>query len=145
MNTIILFVVLTVFIFVVAYYWDKNYKKITDIRTYEDVEKLVEFDGDFQYRDDGFYIKLNDSKRFIKWTEIIQVTFKNYIVVGEFDTFYQIQTENETFEIDTEKSGFYKFKIKLDENLGIINNWQNELKKSGKEEIIFDRSFHYAN
>jgi len=145
MNTIILFGVLSVLIFVVAYYWDKNYKKITDIRTYEDVEKLAEYDGDFQYRDDGFYIKLNDSKRFIKWNEIIQVTFKNYIVVGEFDTFYQIQTENETFEIDTEKSGFYKFKIKLDENLGIINNWQNELKKSGKEEIVFDRSSHYAN
>ena len=145
MNTIILFGVLSVLIFVVAYYWDKNYKKITDIRTYEDVEKLAEYDGDFQYRDDGFYIKLNDSKRFIKWNEIIQVTFKNYVVVGEFDTFYQIQTENETFEIDTEKSGFYKFKIKLDENLGIINNWQNELKKSGKEEIIFYRSSHYAN
>jgi len=83
MNTIILFGVLSVLIFVVAYYWDKNYKKITDIRTYEDVEKLAEYDGDFQYRDDGFYIKLNDSKRFIKWNEIIQVTFKNYIFVGE--------------------------------------------------------------
>lgn len=91
------------------------------------------------------YIKLNDSKRFIKWTEIIQVTSENYIVAGEFDIVYQIQTENETFEIDTEKSGFYKFKIKLNENLRIINNWQKELSKPDKGEIIFERSSHYPN
>lgn len=145
MNKIILFVILTVLIFIVAYYWDKKHRKITDIRTYQDIEKLTEFDGDFEYRNDGFYIKLKDSRRFVKWNDIINVLSKKYSVVGETDTVYQIQTENETFEIDTEKSGFYKFKIKLDENLGIINNWQNELSKPAKEEIIFDRYSHYPN
>lgn len=48
MNTIILLVVLAILIFVLAYYWDKNYRNINDIRTYEDVEKLAGFDGDFE-------------------------------------------------------------------------------------------------
>ena len=66
MNTIILLVVLAILIFVLAYYWDTNYRNINDIRTYEDVEKLAEFDGDFEYRDEGFYLKLKESRRFIR-------------------------------------------------------------------------------
>jgi len=139
MNTIILFVVLAVFIFVVAYYWDKNYRNINDIRTYEDVEKLSEFDGDFEYRDEGFYVKLKESRRFIKWDEIINVISNKYSVAGESKIFYEIKTVNESFEIDLEKSGFYKFKIKLDENLHIINNWQNMLSKNNQDDIIFER------
>lgn len=141
MNTIILFVVLAILIFVVAYYWDKNYRNINDIRTYEDVEKLAEFDGDFEYRDEGFYLKLKESRRFIRWDEIINVIFKKYSVAGEYKMVYEIKTLNESFEIDLEKSGFYKFKIKLDENLQIINNWQNVLSKNNRDDIIFERDF----
>lgn len=140
MNTIILFVVLAVFIFVVAYYWDKNYRNINDIRTYEDVEKLARFDGDFEYRDEGFYVKLKESRRFIKWDEIINVISKKYSVAGESKIVYEIKTINESFEINLEKSGFYKFKIKLDENLQIINNWQNVLSKNNQDDIIFERN-----
>jgi len=139
MNTIILFVVLAVLIFVIVYYWDKNNRNINDIRTYEDVEKLVEFDGDFEYRDEGFYVKFKDSRKFIKWNEIINVISKKYSVVGESKMVYEIKTVNDFFEIDMEKSGFYKFKIKLEENLDIINNWQNVLSKNNQDEIIFER------
>lgn len=139
MNTIILFVILAILIFVSAYYWDKNHSTINNIRTYEDVEKLAEFDGDFDYRDDGFFIKLKESRRFIKWDEIVNVISKKYSVAGESKIVYKIKTVNESFEIDLEKSGFYKFKIKLDENLHIINNWQNVLSKNNKDDIIFER------
>ena len=145
MNTIILFVVLAVLIFVIAYYWDKNYRNINNIRTYEDVEKLAEFDGDFEYRDEGFYLKLKESRRFIRWDEIINVISKKYSVAGESKRVYEIKTVNESFEIDLEKSGFYKFKIKVNENLRIINNWQKELSKPDKGESIFERSSHYPN
>ena len=145
MNTIILLVVLAILIFVVAYYWDTNYRNINDIRTYEDVEKLAEFDGDFEYRDEGFYLKLKESRRFIRWDEIINVISKKYSVAGESKMVYEIKTVNESFEIDLEKSGFYKFKIKVNENLRIINNWQKELSKPDKGEIIFERSSHYPN
>ncbi|WP_028121099.1 hypothetical protein [Epilithonimonas tenax] len=139
MNTIILLVVLAILIFVLAYYWDKNYRNINDIRTYEDVEKLAEFDGDFEYRDEGFYLKLKESRRFIRWDEIINVISKKYSVAGESKMVYEIKTVNESFEIDLEKSGFYKFKIKLDDNLQIINNWQNVLSKNNRDDIIFER------
>ena len=145
MNTIILLVVLAILIFVVAYYWDTNYRNINDIRTYEDVEKLAEFDGDFEYRDEGFYLKLKESRRFIRWDEIINVISKKYSVAGESKMVYEIKTVNESFEIDLEKSGFYKFKIKVNENLRIINNWQKELSKPDKGEIIFERSSYYPN
>lgn len=140
MNTIILFVFLAILIFVVAYYWDKNYRTINDIRTYEDVEKLAEFDGDFEYRKEGFYLKSKQSQRFIKWDEIINVISKKYAVAGESKIVYEIKTINESFEIDLEKSGFYKFKIKLDENLHLLNNWQNILLKSNEDDIIFERN-----
>mgnify|MGYP003600598047 CR=1 FL=1 len=139
MNTIILFVVLAVLIFVIAYYWDKNYRNINNIRTYEDVEKLAEFDGDFEYRDEGFYLKLKESRRFIRWDEIINVISKKYSVAGESKMVYEIKIVKEFFEIDLEKSGFYKFKIKLDENLHIINNWQNVLSGNNQDNIIFER------
>ena len=145
MNTIILLVVLAILIFVVAYYWDTNYRNINDIRTYEDVEKLAEFDGDFEYRDEGFYLKLKESRRFIRWDEIINVISKKYSVAGESKMVYEIKTVNESFKIDLEKSGFYKFKIKVNENLRIINNWQKELSKPDKGEIIFERSSYYPN
>ena len=139
MNTIILLVVLAILIFVLAYYWDTNYRNINDIRTYEDVEKLAEFDGDFEYRDEGFYLKLKESRRFIRWDEIINVISKKYSVAGESKMVYEIKTVNESFKIDLEKSGFYKFKIKLDDNLQIINNWQNVLSKNNRDDIIFER------
>ena len=139
MNTTFLFVFLAILIFIVAYYWDKNNKNVTDIRTYEDVEKLAEFDGDFEYKNEGFYVKLKESRRFIRWDGIINVISKKYSVAGESKTVYEIKTLNEFFEIDLEKSGFYKFKIKLDENLHIINNWQNVLSKNNQDDIIFER------
>jgi|GEM_PF-1935950 len=140
MNTFILFVVVAILIFVVAYYWDKNYRTINDIRTYEDVEKLAEFDGDFEYRDDGFYLQSKESRRFIRWDEIINVISKRYSVAGESKIVYEIKTINESFEINLEKSGFYKFKIKLDENLHIITNWQNTLSKNNQDGIIFEKN-----
>ncbi|MNK21050.1 hypothetical protein D3C87_393010 [compost metagenome] len=139
MDRIVFYSVSTIVIFVVAYIWDKKSKSINDISTYEDVEKLAEFDGDFEYRDDGFYVKLKESRRFIKWNEIINVISKKYSVAGESKIVYEIKTENESFEIGLEKSGFYKFKIKLDENLRIINNWQNVLSKNNQDDIIFEK------
>lgn len=139
MDRIVFYSVSTIVIFVVAYIWDKKSKSINDISTYEDVEKLAEFDGDFEYRDDGFYVKLKESRRFIKWNEIINVISKKYSVAGESKIVYEIKTENESFEISLEKSGFYKFKIKLDENLRIINNWQNVLSKNNQDDIIFEK------
>lgn len=138
MDRLLFYSVSAIFIFVIAYFWDKKNKNIANASTYEDVEKLADFDGDFEYRDDGFYVKLKDSKRFVKWAEIIHVISKKYSVVGESDIVYQIQTENELFEIDYDKSGFYKFIIKLEENLEILPT-QKHYYNLGKEEIIYEK------
>ena len=145
MNKLIAFAVLSVLIFIAIYLYDKKYRDITDVRTYEDVEKLAEFDGDFEYREDGFYVILEDSRRFINWSEIIKITTKRFRYGRGSNSVYYIQTDNELFEIDTKKSGFYKFDIKIKENLEVTSNSQFGFSNINIDGLIFERSSDYAN
>lgn len=128
-----------IFIFVITYIWDKKNKSIGDASTYEDVEKMAAFNGDFDYRYDGFYVKIKDSRRFIEWNSIIRIITKKQKVVRKIDTVYYIQTENELFEIDYEKPGFYKFIIELEEHFDISPIPEQYYNING-EKIIYEKA-----
>lgn len=138
MYWILFYTIAAVIIFYIAYYWDKKTKKIDDIRSFEDIEKLAEFDGDFEYHEIGFYLKLNNSRRFIKWSEIKLIIGKKFHVVRETKTVYYIKTNNEVFEIPSEKAGIYKFNIKAEENLSFYDNRFPNYNSERDEFIIYD-------
>lgn len=136
----IFYVVAIIAVFYIAYLWDKKTKKIDDVRTYEDVEKLAEYDGDFEYHNYGFYIKFENTRKFVKWSEINKIIAKNFQVIRESKTVYFIQTDNDTFEIDSSKNGLYKFNIKAAENLSSFNNYNPKYDFEHDEYIIYIKS-----
>lgn len=139
-NWIIFYVFAVIVIFYIAYIWDKKTKRIDDIRTYDDVEKLAKYDGDFEYLNYGFYIKFETTRKFIKWTEINRIIAKKYQVIREWKTVYYIQTDNDIFEIDSSKNGLYKFNIMAEENLSYFNIHDPKYNFEKEEFIIFDKN-----
>lgn len=90
---------------------------------YQEVEdendKLENFDGIFDYKNDGFYIVENNGRDFIKWSEIIEVnSFSIPLLKRERQTGYEIITTNKNFEFNDETTpGIFKLGNKLAENL----------------------------
>lgn len=90
---------------------------------YESVEKemneLHSSDGDFKYKNDGFYVK----NEFIKWCEIEEVnSFSIPVLHRQRQTGIEIITDNNHYEFNNENtSGIEKLEDKLYENLP---NWE---------------------
>ncbi len=72
-------------------------------------------DGDFQYKNDGFYTK----NEFIKWDEIVEVnSFSIPVVYRQHQTGIEIITNKKHYEFSDENtSGIEKLTDKLYENL----------------------------
>lgn len=88
-------------------------------KDYESVEKemneLHSKDGNFQYKNDGFYTK----NEFIKWDEIIEVnSFSIPVLHRQHQTGIEIITDKKHYEFNNENtSGIEKLTDKLYENL----------------------------
>lgn len=90
---------------------------------YEQVEaendKLEHFDRIFEFKKDGFYVKINKTNEFIKWDEIIEVnSFRIPYLKNSIKTGYEIITQNKSYEFDDQKTaGIYKLGNELSANL----------------------------
>ncbi len=115
----------------------------------EENNKLEDFDGIFEYKHDGFYIKYNNKTEFIKWKEILEVYFFRIPVLKhESQSGYEIITASKTYEFtDSETPGIYKLENMLAENLVNwkvdtlslkVNNW-------GLEKAILYKKENYLN
>jgi len=89
----------------------------------EESDKLENFDGIFEYKNDGFYIKQNRTVEIVKWEEILEVnSFNIPFLKNERQIGYEIITLNKSYEFnDKETPGIFKLGNQLAENLP---NWK---------------------
>lgn len=80
--------------------------------------------GIFEYFNDGFYIKLEDSKEKINWQEIDQINvYKKDVFVYDL-VMMEIIFNGDTIKIHEETPGWFQFNIKLKDNLkSIQKDW----------------------
>lgn len=85
----------------------------------EENDKLENFDGIFDYKNDGFYILGNSGCDFIKWSEIIEVnSFSIPVLKRGRQMGYEIITTNKNYEFNDETTpGIFKLGNMLAENL----------------------------
>lgn len=112
---------------------------------YDSIEKesdtLQRNDGDFQYTNDGFYIK----KEFIKWNQIVEVnSFHIPILHRQHQSGIEVITYHNHYEFnDNNTSGIEKFIDKLYENLpdGEIISASTRINNYGLKKIkLYDRN-----
>lgn len=87
----------------------------------EENDRLENFDGIFDFKEDGFYI--NKNSEFVKWDEIIEVNlFSVPLLKRGKQTGYEIITANKNYEFnDQQTDGIVKLGNQLAENLP---NWK---------------------
>ncbi|WP_228413755.1 hypothetical protein [Chryseobacterium sp. CH21] len=73
----IIFLCFVVLVFSIAKLYSPDEK---DYESFEkEMDTLHDFDGIFQYTNDGFYFKQNNTTEFIKWDEITSVYFLGFL------------------------------------------------------------------
>lgn len=87
----------------------------------EENDRLENFDGIFEFKEDRFYI--NKNSEFVKWDEIIEVnSFSIPLLKNGEQTGYEIITANKNYEFnDQQTAGIDKLGNQLAENLP---NWK---------------------
>ncbi|WEK70143.1 MAG: hypothetical protein P0Y62_01060 [Candidatus Chryseobacterium colombiense] len=121
-STGITYIIILTCLIIISFAGAKLYT--SDIKEdYESVEKEMNElhfrDGDFQYKNDGFYTK----NEFIKWDEIIEVnSFSIPVLHRQHQTGIEIITDKKHYEFNDENiSGIEKLTDKLYEN---FPNWE---------------------
>lgn len=113
----IIFLCFVVLIFSVAKLYSPDEK---DYESFEkEMDNLHKFDGIFQYTNDGFYFKQNNTTEFIKWDEIISVY--SFTIPSKFDKWQsglEVIAHEKSYEFDYKVTpGIVKLKDQLSENL----------------------------
>ena len=85
----------------------------------KEMDKLLEFDGIFKYRSDGFSVTLDNKTEFIKWTDIVEVNA--FTILSQFrdkQTGLELITNSRSYEFgDDYTEGIIKLGEQLSENL----------------------------
>lgn len=134
---IIFLVCLSIIAFSIAkIYSDYNLK---DEETFEETEKKFDKinsnDGIFEYKNDGFYVKQNKTRDFIKWIEIESVIYFDYQILKNVNkTGIEIATFHKIYKIhnnDDRSMGIEKFENELNKNINHEELYDSEILSDG--------------
>ena len=129
------------------YLWYTKTTKSIGSGSYDDLERLNHFDGDFKYLNDGFYLSNLKSINIIKRSEITAIIAKP-ILFDDDSLHYSIfiKVNNDYTEIKSSIPGFQKFALKIKENLAIADcSWQWKLHSKVEGVITVYETLQNAN
>ncbi|MGA9211496.1 hypothetical protein [Kaistella sp.] len=143
LNWILLFLIVWIFITYVIFLWVKRSKKITDVTSYDDLERLNNHDGNFQYLNNGFYLLNTKDENVIKWNEIDSIIVKPISFNDDLLHFsILIKVKSDYIEINNQTEGFQKFTNKINENLAVSDwSWKWRLHSKVVENVIIYERF----
>lgn len=140
-------VCLTILAFSISKIYSDSHLKDEEI--FEETEKkfneIYNNDGVFEYKNDGFYLKQNNTKDFIKWVEIESVTHFDYHILENINkTGIEIVTQNRNYKIhnnEKQTMGIEKFENELNKNILIEEIYDSEILSDGSSKTpIFIKS-----
>lgn len=117
-TSVVIFVCLATITFCIAKIYSPT-EKDDYHKVEKEMDKLLQLDGIFKYRSDGFSVTLNNKTEFIKWTDILEVNA--FTVPSQFrnkQTGIEIITHNKSYEFgDDYTEGIIKLSEQLSNNL----------------------------
>lgn len=134
---IVFFICLIILAFSISKIYSDS--KLTDENTFEYTEKkydkIYNNEGIFEYKGDGFYLKQNGTKDFIKWNEIETVIYFDYHVLKNVNkTGIEIETSKKIYKIhnnDEQTLGIEKFENELNKNINNKEFYNSEVLSDG--------------
>lgn len=112
---------------------------LNDENTFEETEKKFDKinnnDGIFEYKSDGFYLKQNKTREYIKWIEIESVIYFDYHILKNVNsTGIEISTSHKIYKIhnnDERSMGIEKFENELNKNINKNELYDSEVLSDG--------------